>query len=149
MWRGLRSGYSAPVIATKLSADQVRAEVQRFWNAFSGKDSVALAAFYSPEATVFGSSAVRPEPGRLAAARRQREYFTAQATIKVTLGMIDVVMLGESSAVAAYTFQFKATKVATARGVTDEDIRNGRATQVFSFDEEGSLRIVHEHLSAV
>lgn len=133
----------------KLTADQIRAEVQRFWNAFAGKDAQALAEFYAHESSVFGSSATRSEPGRLAATRRQREYFGAHSTVKATLGVIDVVVLADgAAAVAAYTFQFHASKVMTALGSTaEESIRNGRATQVFAFDPDGKLRIFHEHLS--
>jgi ketosteroid isomerase-like protein len=59
-----------------------------------------------------------------------------------------VIMLGETSGVASYTFQFHATKVAPAGGrATEEHIAQGRATQVFSLDQDGVLRIVHEHFS--
>jgi len=70
--------------------------------------------------------------------------------MKVHLGAIEVVMLGDESAVASYTFQFHATKVANLLGKgKEEDIQQGRATQVFTRDVEGKLRIVHEHLSTV
>lgn len=134
----------------KLTADEVQAEVRRFWSIFAGKSPEGLKGFYAGESSVFGSSSTRPEPGSLAAARRQREYFTPQTTLKVQLGTIDVVMLGADSAVASYTFQLHATKVASLLGKgQDEDIRQGRATQVFLRDVEGKLRIVHEHLSSV
>ena len=134
----------------RLTVDEVQAEVRRFWSIFSSKSAEGLKGFYAGESSVFGSSSTRSEPGSLAAARRQREYFTPQTTIKVQLGMIEVVMLGESAAVASYTFQFHATKVATLLGkAAEEDIQQGRATQVFARDAEGKLRIVHEHLSTV
>lgn len=134
----------------KLTAEQIKAEVHRFWNSFSNKMSDQLMEFYAPEASVFGSSSTRSEPGRLAAARRQREYFHAKSTIRATPGLIDVVMLGDYAAVANYTFQFHASKVAGSFGAAvEEDIRNGRASQVFAYDPDGKLRIVHEHLSHV
>jgi ketosteroid isomerase-like protein len=135
----------------KLTAEQVKAEVQRFWNVFMSKDAEALMGFYTAESTVFSSVTARPEPGRLAAARRQREYFHKASTIRVTVGMIDVVLLGDSAAVASYTFQFHATKVASSfsGAATEEEIKNGRATHVFQRDGEGKVLIVHEHLSAV
>jgi len=135
----------------QLTADQVRAEVQRFWNAFAGKDSSALAEFYAHESSVFGSAATRSEPGRLAATRRQREYFGAHSTVKATLGLIDVILLADGgAAVAEYTFQFTASKVMTALGsMTEENIKHGRATQIFAFDPDGKVRIFHEHLSTV
>jgi len=135
----------------KLTADQVRAEVQRFWNAFAGKDAQALEEFYAHESSVFGSDATRSEPGRLAATRRQREYFGAHSTVKATLGMVEVIMLADgAAAVADYTFQFHASKVMTALGsTTEENIKHGRATQIFAFDPDGKVRIFHEHLSTV
>ncbi len=133
----------------KISAEQVQGEVQRFWNAFTSKDAAQLMEFYSPEATVFGSGSARPEPGRLAAARREREYFRAKSALRAQCGLIDVVILNENSAVASYTFQFHANRAGLGGENVEEDIRNGRATQVFSFDPEGNLRIVHEHFSVV
>ncbi|HUK86744.1 MAG TPA: hypothetical protein VLT85_03690 [Terriglobales bacterium] len=135
---------------TKITAEQVRAEVKRFWTVMSSKRADQLAEVYAHESTVFSSSGARPEPGRLAAARRQREYFQPLTTVTTTLGMIEVVLLGESAAVASYTFQFHASKVATAAGGTVEEIiEHGRGTQVFQLEPDGSLRIVHEHLSSV
>ena len=134
----------------KLTVDEVQAEVRRFWSVFSGKSPEGLKGFYAGESSVFGSNSTRSEPGSLAAARRQREYFTPQTSMKAQLGAIEVVILGESAAVASYTFQFHATKVASLLGkAAEEDIKQGRATQVFARDTEGKLRIVHEHLSTV
>ena len=135
---------------SKITADQVRAEVQRFWNTFSTKADDTLAEFYAPDSTVFGSDATRTEPGRLAAARRKREYFHAKTTLHVTLGPIDVILLGDSAAVATYTFRFHANRVQHGLDQSDEeDIQHGRGTQVFKLEPDGKLLIVHEHLSAV
>lgn len=135
----------------KLTVDLVRAEVVRFWKVFAEKDSISLAEFYAPESTVFGSASPRSEPGRLAATRRQREYFGAHSTIRAHTGVVEVLILGDgTAAVADYTFDFTASKVMTALGgITEENIKNGRATQVFAYDPDGKLRIVHEHLSHV
>ncbi len=133
----------------KLTAERVRSEVQRYWNLFSSKSADQLTELYLPEATVFGSDSTRSEPGRLAAARRRREYFQPLTTVTTKLGTIEVHLLGPEYAVASYTFEFHASKVASATGRTDENIRNGRATQVFQLDPEAGLRIVHEHFSAV
>ncbi len=133
---------------TTLSAETVRAEVARFWNAFTTKSAEALEEFYAHESSVFGSTANRAEPGRLAATRRKREYFTPQASLRAQTGYVDVVMIGEQVAVASYTFQFHATKVASVMTkATEEHITNGRATQVFGVDSDGSIRIFHEHFS--
>jgi ketosteroid isomerase-like protein len=135
---------------SSMTVEQVKAEVHRFWNVFMEKAADAHAAFYAPVSSVFSSVTARPEPGRLAAARRQREYFHVASTIRVTIGNIDVVLLGETAAVASYTFEFHATKVAGSFSQTaEEEIKNGRATHVFELDTDGKPRIVHEHLSSV
>jgi ketosteroid isomerase-like protein len=92
----------------------------------------------------------RSEPGRLAAARRQREYFHKNAAIRATTSVVEVVMIGAQSAIASYAFQFHATRIEGAdKHTTEEDIKNGRATQVFILDHDGKIRIVHEHLSSL
>jgi ketosteroid isomerase-like protein len=114
------------------------------------KNADELMAFYSAESSVFSSLSPRPEPGRLAAARRQREYFHRDANILATTGAVEVVMLGDRAALASYTFTFHATRIGGATGTAlEEDIRHGRATQVFILDHDGKVRIVHEHLSAI
>ena len=136
------------LMTTSLTPETVRAEVARFWNAFTSKSADILEQLYAHESTCFGSGSQRPEPGRLAATRRQREYFAPAAMLRSQLGQVDVVMLGEISAVASYTFQFHATKVTSAGSrATEEHIAQGRATQVRSLDQDGVLRIVHEHFS--
>src|SRR5919112_4270903 len=131
----------------KLTPEQVKLEVVRFWNVFMDKNAEALMDFYSAESTVFSSVSARPEPGRLAAARRHREYFHKNAAIRASVGMMDVVMLGDAAAVASYTFQFHATRMEGAdKHTIQEDITAGRATQVFILDHDGKVRIVHEHL---
>jgi ketosteroid isomerase-like protein len=132
----------------KLTADIVRSEVDRFWKTFQAKDADALMQFYSPAATVFGSTSPRPEPGRLASARRQREYFHPKTVLKVRVSNLDVLLLGDYCAVCGYSFDFDATHVATGiGGDLHEHFEQGRVTQVFAYDEEDRLRVVHEHIS--
>lgn len=136
--------------AAKISVEDVKGEVQRFWNTFMEKNATQLMEFYASDSSVFSSVSPRQEPGRLAAARRQREYFHKLATVRASISALDVVILSDNSAVASYNFQFHATKVASSLGQsTEEDIKNGRATQVFRQESDGKLRIVHEHLSAL
>ncbi len=133
-----------------INAERVRAEVARYWGAFTAKSADAVEGFYLPESTVFSSSASRAEPGRLAATRRKREYFGPQSRVRVQTGFIEVQPIGENAAVASYTFQFHATHVAGALGKTvEENIEHGRATQVYVQQPDGSLCILHEHLSFV
>lgn len=132
-----------------LTPEEVRTEVARFWNVFTSKAPDLLEEFYASDATVFGSSAIRAEPGRLAVTRRRREYFDKQTSVRVQLGTIDVQPIGENAAVASYTFRFDATRVAGGLGKSsDEHLEHGRATQVFLKDADAKLRIVHEHLSS-
>src|SRR3954468_22315516 len=132
----------------KFTADEVRAEVTRFWNVFTSKAPELLEQFYAPDASVFSSNGIRSEPGRLAVTRRRREYFEKQTAVRVQVGMVDVDIVGDV-AVASYTFTFHASRVAAGLGKDiEEKLEHGRATQVFAPDAEGKLRIIHEHLSA-
>jgi ketosteroid isomerase-like protein len=138
------------VASTVLTTALVQAEVARFWDALASKSTQAIEDFYSQDSTVFGTSSPRPEPGRLSTIRRAREYFHPQTTLHAQLGAIEVHLLGETAAVAVYTFQFHASraKIGIER-TSEEHVVSGRATQVFHFDAEGKLRILHEHLSVV
>lgn len=135
-------------MSPKLNSERVQAEVKRFWDVFTSKEPEMLTEFYAPQSSVFSTSASRAEPGRLAAARREREYFNSQTTIRCEVGPVEVTMLGDDAAVAVYTFQFHANKVSGGFGKHfEETIRVGRATQVFVLDSDGDLRVIHEHLS--
>jgi ketosteroid isomerase-like protein len=137
-------------MTNKLTAEQIRGEVLRFWNVFMEKNADALMNFYAPDSSVFSSISSRVEPGRLAAARRQREYFHAKSTVRSTTGNVEVILVSDTAAVANYNFTFHATKVAAgAGGSAEEDIKQGRATQVFRLEPDGKVLIVHEHLSSV
>ncbi|MBZ5526021.1 MAG: DUF4440 domain-containing protein [Acidobacteriia bacterium] len=136
--------------STRISPEVIRAEVARYWIAFTSKSQERLEEFYAPDASVFGSNAIRAEPGRLTVVRRSREYFNPRAQLRHCLGQIDVQLFGNGTALASYTFQFEAHDVAGPMNVAkDEKIAHGRATQVFVSDPDGTLRIVHEHLSEV
>lgn len=132
-----------------LTPEEIRTEIARFWNVFTSKAPDLLEEFYASDASVFASNAIRTEPGRLAVTRRRREYFDKQTSVRVQVGMVDVQLLSDSSAVASYTFRFDASRVAGGLGKSsDEHLEHARATQVFQKDADGRLRIVHEHLSA-
>jgi ketosteroid isomerase-like protein len=132
-----------------ITANEVRSEVARFWNVFTAKAPELLEEFYAPDATVFASFGSRAEPGRLTVARRKREYFSKQTSVRVQLGSIEVQMVGDAGAVASYTFQFHGLGVVSGSSKNSEEtIKHGRATQVFCVDAEDRLRILHEHLSS-
>lgn len=130
-----------------LSVEQVKAEIGRYWKAFMDKDAATLGDFYAHESVGFGSSSRRSEPGRMAVIRRDREYFQNSGKIHATIEGVEVVLLGESAAVASYTFRFQASRSDALGKVTEENIHDGRATQVFALDTDGRVRIFHEHFS--
>lgn len=138
------------MLATAMTVEQVQAEVARFWSVLTSKSLEALEDFYAHESMVFGTANSRPEPGRLAAIRRQREYFHPQTNLRAQTSAVDVFLIGDSAAVATYTFQFHASraKIGVEKS-SEEHVLNGRATQVFMIDADGRPRIVHEHLSVV
>src|SRR3954462_2505904 len=103
-------------MTNKLTAEQVRGEVLRFWNVFMEKNADALMNFYAPDSSVFSSVSARLEPGRLAAARREREYFHAKSALRSSTASIDVILLGDNAACASYLFQFHAMRVAGGLG---------------------------------
>jgi ketosteroid isomerase-like protein len=129
-----------------LNPEMVKAEVERFWDILRSKRGEALASLYAPECSVFGSTSRRPEPGRLAAARRSREYCGPKTETRVETGLIDIVMLSPTAAAASYNFQLHASKVAH-EGREEEHVVDGRCSQVFAIDEQGDLKIFHEHMS--
>lgn len=134
---------------SQASVEQVVAAVREFWKVFCSANPAALADFYAPQAILFGIEGPRPEPVRLALARRQREYFEHRAQLKVDLSLIEVQWLTASLALATYTLSFHASNV-TLAGNRERDrlIPHGRATQIFELGADGKLLIVHEHFSS-
>jgi ketosteroid isomerase-like protein len=83
--------------------------------------------------------------------RRRREYMAGSGKMKVDVGHIDVEIMGANAAVAAYTMQLYAEKelapaVARSR-VSEEHLKDARVTHVFVRQNDGRLKIVHEHIS--
>ncbi len=133
----------------KLTPEEVRAEVTKYWNALNSKALDRFEEFYAAEATVFGSMTSRTEPGRLVVARRRREYFHPRTKLQARTGKIDVFMLGDQVAIASYSFEFHALQIMLPSGkYVDEHLIHGRATQVLARDTDGAIRVFHEHLSA-
>jgi len=138
-----------------MTVEQVQEEVRRFWKAFSANDARTLADFYSSYATVFNSSGQQQEPGPMDAVRC---YFEFDFSLAVEIGDIQVQILGskKDTAVAGYTLRLRRDFVNDlsgngahqAEGEAEESlIEHGRVTQVFARNADGTLSIVHEHLS--
>lgn len=138
-------------VPSSLNAVEVESAIRSFWKSFAAKKSELWQSFYADVALVFGTASKRPEPARLIVLRRQREYMAASTRMQVEVGHIDVEMLGPNCAVAGYILKLHAEQVAkmSASGnrELEEHLENARVTQVFVRDEDGSLRIVHEHVS--
>ncbi len=135
-----------------LRKTEIEAAVRSFWQLFTAKKSEDWQRFYADAALVFGTGSKRPEPARLVVLRRKREYLSSSAKMEIEVRNIDVELLGPDCAVAAYLLRLHAQQIAkaTASGAQDheEHLDNARVTHVFRRDEDGSVRIVHEHISA-
>jgi ketosteroid isomerase-like protein len=131
-----------------ISPEDVRAEVQRFWAILTGKLKAKLEDMYSPTAVVFTGTGKRSESARLIAARRSRQLSAASSNRSGELDSIEVQIVGPDAAIAAYTYNYHGHKIRSDGAKVQLDTLLGRATQIFQRDEDGVLRIVHEHLSA-
>jgi ketosteroid isomerase-like protein len=131
-----------------ISPGQIKAEIKKFWEAFTGKSARGFQDLYSPTATVFSADGRRSEPGRLMLVRREREFFGPKSSVGARVGEIVVQVLTPGLAVAAYPFHFLVVRSLPNGKRVQVDVPFGRATQVFQRDENGICRIIHEHLSS-
>lgn len=129
-----------------ISADKVRAEIDRFWLILSGKSPDKLDDLYSPDGIVFTGKAKRPEPAMLAIARRARRAPASTSTT-AEVGTLELQIAGDV-AVASYTYKYHEERMSGSGGRSQRNTLYGRATQVFQQDRKGAVKIVHEHLSA-
>ncbi len=132
----------------QISDDQIRAEVQKFWRSFTAREKADFEQRYLPTAVCFPADGRRSEPARLMWVRREREFFSPQASVSAKLGMIHVQLLRADLAVASYSFHFAVVRVMPNGKRMQVDVPFARATQVFQRDAEGALVIIHEHLSS-
>ena len=142
-----------PVNLTKnLSEIEVESTIRAFWQSFAAKKSELWQSFYADIALVFGTASKRAEPARLIVLRRQREYMASSTRMQVDVSNIDVEMLGPNCAVAGYILKMHAEQVskmsASGNRELEEHLENARVTHVFMRYEDGSIRIVHEHVSS-
>jgi ketosteroid isomerase-like protein len=135
-------------MSTQVSAEEVRAEVHRFWSILSGKSGEKLESLYSPTALVFTGRARRSESGRFAAMRRTRQLSGPDASAKSELDGIEVQVAAPDVAIATYTYRFSSTRAGKTGGREQRTTLSGRSTQIFQRDGKGAWKIVHEHLSS-
>ena len=131
-----------------ISPDQVQAQVQTFWKLFSGKEKGGFDQLYAPTATVFSADARRSEPARLMLVRRGRELFGPKSLVKAQLGPVTVQLLAPDLASAIYSFHFSVTRTLPNGHRVHVEMPYGRATHVFQRMQDGSLLIIHEHMSS-
>jgi len=140
------------MVETKISASQVEAAVYRYWRVLMEKSAGEMEKFYSYDSVVFNPFSPRMEPGRVSAARKEREYFTPETTFRAEIvDRINVQILSDSMAVASYTFRWSARNMEQKLldRKFDKAVRDGRATQLFALNPEGGLQIINEHLSDI
>jgi ketosteroid isomerase-like protein len=134
-----------------ITAAEVEDAVRRYWSVAASKQTTELQSFYLDTASIFATTSKRLEPARLVTARRNREYMNSASRMSYELGAISVEMLTRDSAIAIYNARWRADQIAkpSARGgkTSDENITNLRVTHVFQRQENGRLKIIHEHLS--
>jgi ketosteroid isomerase-like protein len=129
-----------------ITAEQVRTRVRDFWNIWTSKAEGKLEGLYFPTATVFSGTAKRTEPARLAVTRRIRQFFGPEVSMQVEVSLVEVQLV-ENVAIASYTYRFRGNRKKSDGSTVEMNALYGRVTQVFRLDEQGELRIFHEHFS--
>lgn len=132
-----------------IPADEVRTVIGNAWDALRRKSKEQLEACYFPTASVLVADARRSELARLMIARRDREFFGPSTSIHADLSSIDVQMAGSQAAFACYTFKFELVRQLPNGKCHEQTVPFLRATAVVRRDENGALKILHEHQSAV
>lgn len=128
------------------SAQDVSAQVHRFWSVYCNGSKHLLGEMYLPSAIVFGTFARRSESVQLTLARRLRKVGSLKSWMSADLGPIDVQIVGDI-AVASYPYRFHLIKTNADGSRLDLDTPYSRGTQIFQLDQNGALRIIHEHFS--
>jgi ketosteroid isomerase-like protein len=134
------------ITVSPLSADEIRAQVHRFWKAFSSKAAEVMGPMYFADARVFDARSARSEPASLVLAHRLRQFTDAKTSRCAEVGPIDVRIMGDV-AIASYPYEFRRIST-TDEGQLEIHVPFSCATQVFLRDRAGVLRIVHEHVAA-
>ncbi len=139
-------------MTTKITTEQVQAAVRQYFAAMADKKIGELVKMYSFDAMSFGPYAQRAELGRVAAARREREYFRPDASFRAEItSPIEVQILADNVAVAVHTFRSYAKNLEEPilGKKFNRTLLDGRGTHVFILDPEGKLILAHQHLSDV
>ena len=137
---------------TKITVEQVRSAVQRWFAGMTDKRPGELPKIYAYDATTFNPFSPRPELGKVAAARLEREYFNPLTHFRSEItSAIEVKFLADNVAVAVHTYRSFATNLEDPiRGKRyNRSVLDGRGTHIFILDAEGKLILAHQHLSDI
>src|SRR5579864_9801354 len=93
-------------MAGSISAEQVRSEIEKFWQIMCGKSSENLADLYAPNALILTGKARKPEPVNVVLGRRARQIRSPEAEAVAELGGIEVQLPEPGVAIASYTYKF-------------------------------------------
>jgi ketosteroid isomerase-like protein len=136
----------------QISSSQVEQAARRYWRILMEKTVGEMGNFYTYDSVVFNPFAARSESGRVSAARKEREYFGKPTSFQAEItSAVQVQILSDHAAVASYSFRWHARAMRhdlTGKNY-DKAVRDGRATQVFVLQPDGSLQIASEHLSDI
>lgn len=66
--------------------------------------------------------------------------------MQVEVSLVEVQLV-ENVAIASYTYRFRGNRKKSDGSTVEMNALYGRVTQVFRLDEQGELRIFHEHFS--
>jgi ketosteroid isomerase-like protein len=138
------------LIVTQLTTTEVESAVRKYWAVSAAKEARQQEDFYANHAVVFTSASKRLELARLVSMQRQREYLAKSTKLRIVVADIQVIPLGTTAAVAAYTLEFHAEDMPVegkVKKTPDEHLSNARVTHVFERGDDGTLKIVHEHIS--
>jgi len=131
-----------------ISADEVRGEVRRFWNVFCNKAKDDYQKFYFPNATVYAPDTLgSADTARLMLPLKVRELLAPASSATAKLNAIEVQILSPEVAVASYGLHHVVVRTRPSGKRIRIEMPWALMTQVFQRDEDGALRIVHEHLS--
>ena len=139
-------------MAATITVEQVQAAVRRYFQVLTEKIAGELGKMYTYDSLVFGAFVARPEPGRISAARREREYFRPESSYRAEITRpIEVQILAENVAVAVHTMRSYGVNLeeSTLGKRFNRTVRDGRGTHVFVLDPEGNLVLVHQHISDI
>jgi ketosteroid isomerase-like protein len=131
-----------------ITTEQVREQMNRYWRLYCNHAKDELDQMYWPETIVFASGVRHGESARLTSIRRAREMFGPRSSTAVKLGALTVQIVNKDLAVCSYPFHFRTVRLFPSGKRFYMDMPASRGTYVFKRDEQGEIRIIHEHKSS-